>query len=79
VAAHEILLGSPALAAMIREGKTFQVTNLMQAGGAAGMQTIDVALERMVNKGLVTAEDALEKAIDKETFFAKVVKRTMPG
>src|SRR6185295_19666383 len=43
VAAHEILLGSPALAAMIREGKTFQIVSLMQAGGAVGMQTMDAA------------------------------------
>jgi twitching motility protein PilT len=74
VAAHEILLGSPALASMIREGKTFQVPNLMQAGGAAGMQTMDAALERLVEKGVVAGEDALEKAIDKES-FAKVVAR----
>jgi twitching motility protein PilT len=68
VAAHEILLGSSALAAMIREGKTFQVTSLMQAGRAAGMQTMDVALEQLVQRGMITADDALEKASDKEAF-----------
>ncbi len=75
LAAHEILLGSPALAAMIREGKTFQVTNLMQAGGAVGMQTMDAALERMVSRGLISGEDALEKAIDKESFQRLVDRR----
>jgi twitching motility protein PilT len=74
LAAHEILLGSPALGAMIREGKTFQITNLMQAGGAVGMQTMDAALERLVQRGLVTAEDALEKAIDKESFQKAMAK-----
>ena len=78
VAAHEILLGSPALAAMIREGKTFQVTNLMQAGGAVGMQTMDAALERLVQKGVITGEDALEKAIDKESFQKVVARWTAP-
>jgi twitching motility protein PilT len=78
VAAHEILLGSPALAAMIREGKTFQIPNLMQAGGAAGMQTMDAALERLVTKGTVTGEDALEKAIDKESFQKVVARRAGP-
>ncbi len=68
VAAHEILLGSPALASMIREGKTFQIPSLMQAGGAVGMQTMDAALDRLVQRGVVSAEDALEKAIDKESF-----------
>jgi len=75
LAVHEILLGSPALAAMIREGKTFQITSLMQSGGSTGMQTMDSALERLVQKGLVTGEDALEKAIDKES-FQKLLKRS---
>ncbi len=78
LAVHEILLGSPALGAMIREGKTFQVTSLMQSGGASGMQTMDSALERAVQKGLVTAEDALEKAIDKESFQKLLGRRTAP-
>jgi twitching motility protein PilT len=66
VAAFEVLLGSTALAAMIREGKTAQVPNLMNAGGAVGMVTMDTALERLVQRGLVTADDALERASDKE-------------
>jgi twitching motility protein PilT len=76
VAAHEILLGSSALSAMIREGKTFQVPTLMQAGGAVGMQTMDAALERLVSRGAVTPDDALEKAIDKEAFQKLVTRRT---
>ena len=68
VAAHEILLGSAALAAMIREGKTFQIPSLMQAGGNAGMQTMDTALGRLVSQGVVSVDVALEKASDKETF-----------
>jgi twitching motility protein PilT len=78
LAAHEILLGSPALAAMVREGKTFQIPNLMQAGGAVGMQTMDAALERLVAKGLVSGEDALEKAIDKES-FQRLLERRASG
>jgi len=76
VAAHEILLGSSALAAMIREGKTFQVPSLMQAGGAVGMQTMDAALERLVSRGLALPEDALEKATDKEAFQKILARRT---
>jgi twitching motility protein PilT len=73
VAAHEILVGSPALASMIRENKTFQIPSMMQSGQAQGMQTMDMALERYVRDGLIAAETALEKAIDKES-FAKLVK-----
>ncbi|MFT3770025.1 MAG: type IV pilus twitching motility protein PilT [Minicystis sp.] len=76
VAAHEILLGLSALAAMIREGKTFQIPSLMQAGGAVGMQTMDAALERLVTRGVVTPDDALEKAIDKESFQKIITRRT---
>jgi len=68
VAAHEILIGNSALASMIREGKTYQIPNIMQVGQSQGMQTMDMSLERLVDKGTITAEVALEKAIDKETF-----------
>ena len=75
VAAHEILIGSPALASMIRENKTFQIPNLMQAGQGQGMQTMDIALERYFRDGTIAPETALEKAMDKES-FAKLLKRS---
>lgn len=68
VAAHEILLGNYALAALIREGKTQQIPSFIQSGSGEGMQAMDVALERLVAAGTVKATDALEKALDKETF-----------
>jgi twitching motility protein PilT len=68
VAAHEILLGSPAVASMIRDSKTYQLGNTMQNGRAQGMQTMDMALEKLVRAGTVTLEAALEKAEDKESF-----------
>jgi twitching motility protein PilT len=74
VAVHEILVGSAALASMIRENKTFQIPSLMQGGQAQGMQTMDMALERYVRDGTVSLEGALEKAIDKES-FAKTFKK----
>ena len=63
VAAHEILLGGSALAAMIRDGTTFHVPSLMQREEAAGMQTMDMALERLVARGAITAETGTEKAL----------------
>jgi twitching motility protein PilT len=75
IAAHEILVGSPALAAMIRENKTFQIPSLMQAGQAQGMQTMDMALERHVREKTISPEVALEKAVDKEG-FAKLAKQS---
>jgi len=77
VAAHEILLGTLALASVIREGKTQQVTSLIQSGVADGMQGMDSALEKLVREGVVKPADALEKALDKEA-FAKIVPTARP-
>jgi twitching motility protein PilT len=66
VAAQEVLVGNSAIAAMIREGKTFQMQSAIQGGGALGMQTMDTALERLVASGKVKAEVALERFSDKE-------------
>jgi twitching motility protein PilT len=68
VAALEILVGNSAISALIREGKSFQIPSIMQGGQAQGMQTMDMALERLVNQKVVDPEIALEKASDRETF-----------
>jgi twitching motility protein PilT len=65
-AAQEILVGSPAVSQIIRDGKTFQLPSLMQAGQAQGMQTMDLALERLYAERRISAETALEHASDKE-------------
>ncbi len=68
VAAQEILLGSHAVASLIRENKSFQLASVIQGGKAIGMQTMDMALERYVRSGTVSFAAALEKADDKEAF-----------
>jgi twitching motility protein PilT len=68
VAAHEILVGSTAVASIIREAKTFQLGSLMQSGRSQGMQTMDMALEAYVRSGVVELAAALEKAEDKDSF-----------
>ncbi|HLT29632.1 MAG TPA: type IV pilus twitching motility protein PilT [Myxococcaceae bacterium] len=68
VAAHEILIGGPGIASMIRENKTYQIASRMQSGQKEGMQTMDMALEALVKKGVVTGEAAYEKASDKAAF-----------
>jgi twitching motility protein PilT len=66
VAAQEILIGTTGVAGLIREGKTFQITSAMQAGQSVGMQTLDLALERLVAKQKITFEAAMERYTDKE-------------
>jgi twitching motility protein PilT len=68
VAAHEILFGNLALSSLIRESKTQQIASFIQQGISEGMQSMDSALERYVTAGVVTAQDALDKALDKESF-----------
>jgi twitching motility protein PilT len=79
LAAHEILLGNLALSSLIRESKIAQISSFIQSGVAEGMQTMDSSLEKLVAAGSVKASDALEKAIDKET-FSKIphVARDLP-
>jgi len=57
-AALEILVGTPALSALIREGKTFQVPSVIQTGKRDGMQTMDGAVRALVETGKVTLEEA---------------------
>ena len=68
VAAVEILFGSPALANLIREGKSHQITNLIQTGRRQGMIAMDESLRIMVDEGIIDETSALEKAIDKSAF-----------
>jgi twitching motility protein PilT len=68
LAVQEILVGNTGLSATIREGKTAMITNIIQAGGAEGMQTMDAALGGFMRKNLIRPLDALEKSIDKESF-----------
>ena len=73
VAAQEILLGTHAVAAMIRDGKTFQLPSVMQTSKQQGMVTMNDALMALVQKKLVDPKDAFIKAVDK-TGFAGMLK-----
>jgi len=70
-AANEILLGSPALGNLIREGKVSQIPSLIQTRTTEGMQTMDQALMKLVKEGKITVESAFEKATDKKLFTGK--------
>jgi len=67
-AAIEILIGSRALANMIRESKLSQIDSLIQTGSASGMQSMDQHLNQLIKEGEITREAAYEKAIDKSLF-----------
>jgi len=62
IAAREILIVNTAVANLIREGKTHQIYSAIEVGGKFGMRSLDRDLARLVQQGLVNADDALAKA-----------------
>jgi twitching motility protein PilT len=68
VAALEVLVNTPAAANLIRQGKIDQLESTMQAGAAAGMRTMDSAIEQLLEQGLISGRSAYEKAINKTRF-----------
>ncbi|MGY4534042.1 type IV pilus twitching motility protein PilT [Pseudomonas sp. GV071] len=68
VAAHEIMIGTPAIRNLIREDKVAQMYSAIQTGGSLGMQTLDSCLKGLVAKGLVSRDAAKEKAKTPENF-----------
>ena len=72
VAAFELLLVNPAVASMVREGKTFQLPSVMQTGRKAGMVRLDESLLRLVERGVVEPEEAYRKADDKVDFATRL-------
>ena len=68
IAAHEIMIGTPAIRNLIREGKIAQMYSAIQTGQASGMQTLDQCLKELLQKGLITKEEARFRAQNKEDF-----------
>jgi twitching motility protein PilT len=62
VAAHEIMIGTPAIRNLIREDKIAQMYSSIQTGANVGMQTLDQCLKTLVEKRVITRELAREKA-----------------
>jgi twitching motility protein PilT len=68
VAAHEIMLCTPAIRNLIRENKVAQMYSSIQTGNTQGMQTLDQSLLQLVDKRIITLQDAKDKAQNKELF-----------
>ena len=68
IAALEIMINTPAVANLIRQGKLDQLETAMQSGGSAGMQTMDNALMDLVDKRWVSGKEAYQQANNKSKF-----------
>ncbi len=83
VAAREILLTTPAVSNLIREGKTFQIPSIIQTSKKLGMHTLNDALFDLVEKGVVEPDEAYMKSVEKAglvaQFKAKGIKVSIGG
>lgn len=69
VAAVEVMIGTPAVRNLIREGKTFQIPGTLQTGKKYGMQTLDDAIMALLDKKIISPDDAYTKAEEKSRFL----------
>jgi twitching motility protein PilT len=70
VAALEILINTPAVSNLIRQGKLDQLENTMQSGAAHGMRTMDTAIQQLLDQRVITGAEAYKKGINKAKFEA---------
>jgi len=75
LAAVEVMVATPAIRNLIREGKVHQIASAMQAGGRYGMQAMDQSLARLVKDGTVSYRVALERCQDIDAFNHLVPER----
>ena len=67
IAAHEIMIGTPAIRNLIREGKIAQMYSSIQTGQSEGMQTLDQCLQELITRGAISREEARYKAANKDS------------
>ena len=79
IAACEILVGVPAVRNLIREGKIHQIPSTMQTGQKMGMQTLDMSLQDLIVRGLITKEEAQLKSSNPQHFGAAQVGTGLSG
>ena len=68
IAAHEIMIGTPAIRNLIREAKVAQMYSAIQTGQSFGMQTLDQNLTELVKRNIVSVDEARSKAANKDNF-----------
>ncbi|HYE10826.1 MAG TPA: type IV pilus twitching motility protein PilT [Patescibacteria group bacterium] len=66
VAAHEIMIANTAVKNLIREGKAFQIQNLIQTGSKLGMQSMDYSLSQLCKQLQISRQTALEHSVDRD-------------
>lgn len=75
IVATEILIATPAVRNLIREGKIHQIPSMIQTGKKFGMMSLDDVILEYLNKGIISPEEAFIKAVDKSRFLPYVKNR----
>jgi len=76
VVAVEVMIATPAIRNLIREGKTYQIPNVIQTGTQYGMQSLNQALKDLYQKGLITREEAFARSNNPEELRELIGDRT---
>jgi len=74
-AAVEILVNTPASAAVIRSGQSHKLNSVIQSGGKVGMQSLDSVLKQLVTRGEISPQDAYENALDPSPFERMIARQ----
>lgn len=78
IAALEVLVSTPAINHLIRDGRTFQIPGTMQTGKAVGMQLLNEELAQLVRNKKVDAEEALARSVDKDDLAKRIGRPVQP-
>ncbi|MDI3311406.1 MAG: type IV pilus twitching motility protein PilT [Thermoanaerobacterium sp.] len=73
VVAVEVMIATPAIRNLIREGKSFQIQSMVQTGNKFGMVTMDMWISQLLKKNLISMDDALTYCVDRENFSRLIV------
>ncbi|MBN1971314.1 MAG: type IV pilus twitching motility protein PilT [Candidatus Delongbacteria bacterium] len=74
IAAYEILIVNPAVSNLIREGKNFQITSVMETGKKTGNKLMNVSFKELVADGLVEPDEALSRSIDRNELEKELIE-----
>jgi len=75
VPAVEVMVVTPAIRNLIREGKPYQINSLIQTGTSSGMQSLEATLAQLVSDGVITQDEAMLRAADPQILYQLINKR----
>ncbi len=75
VPAIEVMVATPAIRNLIREGKPYQINSMIQTGSSSGMQSLENTLAQLVSDGIISQDDAMIRAADPQILYQLINKR----